>query len=386
MLLHGILSVSTAHMHNYGRSNDTILSTRQARALKSLRAALGALLVHKGEGATATVEMRPFVDTTGIFSLLSARELAFAAIMMQTSSVLMTGIGSVEVHIKCALEFIRDLGCLYQPAQSMFGRLLIHRFSMVDIVLAHFRFRRPLAPVDFFMYRANEQLDQEEPSFREMQGCEQRVLCFLAQIAHLSAELADFPSLNGDIQTKGYELETEMSAWGHRYHSSMARNTGIYAMSSGPPAGSSGSKDDQRKFLDIVCECFYWAAHILLLRRVFLDPTRSTRVQLIRRHIFRLMDSLPVGCGPDSSLPFPFYMAAREAVTGEDREWVRQKHAAMMEEHRDRSREYLMTATERIWEKETNAGSQTSGATRLLDTEYEKFIRETDKQASYFMF
>lgn len=62
------------------------------------------------------------------------------------------------------------------------------------------------------------------------------------------------------------------------------------------------------------------------------------------------MDHLSTGCGPDSSLPQPFYLAAREAVTLEDRAWVRQKHESMTEYYREQQRNMVMRLTERVWE------------------------------------
>lgn len=387
VLLHGILSVSTGHMHNYGLSDEGLLSSRQSRALTSLQAALNAFQITSDGSGEATAGDSDFLSrSAGIFSILSPREVALAAIMMQTSSVLMTGIGSVEVHMKCALHFIRELDYMTRPADSLFMRLLVQRFAMVDVVLAHLRFRRPLAPLDFFMYKSNEQLDHMEPAFREMQGCPQRVLCFLAHISVLGADLVEGRSPPEKVQAEAYGLETAMRVWGHRYHETMSGTD-----DSGPLPAPLGPHENsparQLAYLDAVCECFYWTAHLLLMRRVFLDATTATRVQLVKRHLFRLMDRLPMGCGPDSSLPFPFYMAAREAVTYEDRNWVRRKHVEWMDTYRDRSREYMMASVEKIWSKGASAACQpTPRGVAPWDTPYENFIREMDHQASYFMF
>ncbi|KAH8892176.1 hypothetical protein GQ53DRAFT_134567 [Thozetella sp. PMI_491] len=386
VLLHGILSVSTAHMYNYGRSNEGLLSSRQSRALKSLQSALNALQESKDRNGSGRDQGSQLFSQGSVFSILSAHEIALAAVMMQTSSVLMTGIGDVEVHMRCALHFIQQLGYLYRPASSVFARVLIHRFAMVDVVLAHLRFRPPMAPLNFFMYQENDELDLSEPAFREIQGCSQRVLCFLARISVLNAHLINSTSQPAEIQAKAYSLETEMRVWGHGYYDAMA--CGTYANSTSPTSMTTMAQPllDARPDLDVVCECFYWTAHILLLRRVFMDPTKSTRVQIIRRHMFRLMDALVPGCGPDSSLPFPFYIAAREATTLEERDWVRRKHAAMMEVYRDRSREYLMASTEKVWEKHAAGEVPISGNTPEWETPHERFIRDMDTQASYFMF
>ncbi|VUC29304.1 unnamed protein product [Clonostachys rosea] len=363
-------------MHNCGRSN----------------AALNALQESRDRHSDTGKSPDKLLLQEGVFSILSATEIALAAVMMQTSSVLMTGAGNVEMHLKCALHFIKDLGYLCRPPDSIFSRTLVNRFAMVDVVHAHLRFRRPLASFDFFMYQENEKLDYGDPAFREMHGCDQRVLCFLAEIAVLSADLLDGSTTHDLVQAKAYTLETEMRIWGHKYYSSMIRGastskTTTQVSSTSPSSQPSPMPLSDISILDVVCECFYWTAQLLLLRRLFLDPTKSSRVQLVRRHLFQIMDKLEPGCGPDSSLPFPFYMAAREATTLEERDWVRRKHAAMMEVYRDRSREYMMEYTEKIW---NNAASvrNSSASDDILSwcTPREQYIRELDKQSTYFMF
>ena len=382
VLLHGILSVSTAHMDMYGRSNESILSSRQLRALRSLQAALD-LLQKGGDRNTETGQRSQYTpEADGIFSILSTREITLAAIMMQTSSILMVGICNVEMHMTCALYLIRHLGYLHRAPRSIFTRTLIHRFAMVDVVLAHIRFRHPQAPLSFFMYQDHEELDREEPSFREMHGCHQRVLSFLAQIAVLSADLAKPGRLQSEIQAKGYNLETEMRFWGRSYYDAICTDLTPSASLNRTPHDRPNSRTD----LDVVCECFYWIAHILLLRRVFLDPTNSTRVQLVRRQLFKLMDSLVAGCGPDSSLPFPFYMAAREATTVEDRDWVRRKHAEMFDIYRDRTREFLMSSAEKIWANAAAEAIPVSDDTPSWERPLERFIRVMDKEAAHFLF
>lgn len=61
----------------------------------------------------------------------------------------------------------------------------------------------------------------------------------------------------------------------------------------------------------------------------------------------------------------------------------RQKHDAMMEVYRDRSSGYLMGSTESIWEM---AATTSSDAMSDGTSCQEKFIRDMDRQASYFMF
>ena len=366
----------------YGRSNESILFSRQLRALRSLQAALD-LLQKGGDWNTETDQKSEYTsEADGVFSILSTKEITLAAVMMQTSSILMVGICNVERHMTCALYLIQYLGYLHRAPRSVFTRTLIHRFAMVDVVVALIRFRHPQAPLRFFMYQDHEELDREEPSFREMHGCHQRVLSFLAQIAALSANLAKVGSPQSEIQARGYNLETEMRFWGRSYYDAMVTESTPSASLTRTPYRQPNGRTD----LDVVCECFYWTAHILLLRRVFLDPTNSTRVQLIRRHLFKLIDSLVVGCGPDSSLPFPFYMAAREATTLEDQDWVRRKHAEMFDIYRDRAREFLMTSTEKIWANAVVEAIPVPDDTLSWERPLEHFIRTMDKEATHFLF
>lgn len=385
VLLHGVLAVSTAYMFNNGRCQESVLSLRQARALASLQDALNALHDETEDDAHSVSKLERNLYPNRTFSVLSPKEIALAAVLMQTCTVLMSGIGDFEIHVKCALHFIRNLGFLYAPPSSAFSWLLVYRFATVDVLLALSRFRSPMAPMEFFMYHSHADLDHTAPSFREMMGFDHPVLCFLARISVLSADLVGPDASQTEIQTKAHMLETEMRNWGHHYYDAMIRSSS----SASTPLGSailSSEPVDEASALDIVCECHYWVAHVLLMRRVFLDPTRSTRVQLVVKYIFQLMDRLTPGCGPDSTAPFPFYMAAREAVTTEARDWVRQKHAAMMAIYRHRAREYMMEAVENTWKASEVSSGPVPEGTPLWEVPSEKLLREADRAATYFMF
>ncbi|EMT73670.1 hypothetical protein FOC4_g10002162 [Fusarium odoratissimum] len=225
--------------------------------------------------------------------------------------------------------------------EGFYSRFLVQRFAMIDVIMSLLRRRKPLAPEYFILYQQHEEADVCGPSFRELTGCPQPVLSFLARISTLATDV----ELENDVRlAEAYQLETTMRDWGSRKYP-MPLN--IAARSNSPLFGhGTASQDDHLSTLNA---CFYWMAHLLLARRVFLDPTASSRVQLYRKHLFALIDRLPPGCGPDSSLPIPFYMAAREAIVPLDREWVRHKHAEMIAIYPDRSRELMMSLTEDIW-------------------------------------
>ncbi|KIW01021.1 hypothetical protein, variant [Verruconis gallopava] len=385
VLLHGILAVSTAYMYNHGRSHEHILSERQSRALKSLHWALNAFQTEKATLTPDADSSSDIIQDSSVLSRLSAKEVVLAAVTMQTCSVLMSGIGVFEDHVKCALHFIQDLGWFYTPPKKIFMWLLVYRFATVDVFLAILRLRNPIAPLDFFMYRPNEYLDKADPSFREMMGFSQRVLCFLAQISVLSIDLTERNMPIDLVQAKALMLETEMRTWGHHYHKKM-----IQSLERDPnPVGTLPTPKESMNSqagLEIVCEVHYWIAQLLLMRRVFFDSTKSLRVQNVRKYLFRLMDQLPAGCGPDSCMTFPLYLAAREAVTPEDREWVRRKHAATMDVYRHQARVAFMDAVEEIWAQSDDLDWQDTGNVPQWKTPKECFIRERDKNASYFAF
>lgn len=372
-------------MYNHGRSHESILSLRQSRALGSLQVALNALQANKDPVGPDTPASDRTAEGGGVFSILSTKEIVLAAVTMQTASVLMSGIGVIEDHVVCALHFIQELGHFYQAPRTDFIWLFVYRFATVDVLLALLRFRRPHAPLDFFMYQANEQLDDASPSFRDMMGFSQRVLCFLAHISVLSDDMIEGTKSQAHVQAKAHNLETEMRIWGQHYYDRMIQSVQSDTTSPRTTFSQQGVLD-QRIALDIVCEIHYWVAHLLLMRRVFLDPTESVRVQMVRRYMFRLMDLLPAGCGSDSCLPFPFYLAAREAIKEDDRNWVRQKHAALMDVYRHQSRVPIMNAVEDIWEKSATTDMTSFEDVPAWETPKERFIRDRDRSASYFMF
>jgi hypothetical protein len=93
------------------------------------------------------------------------------------------------------------------------------------------------------------------------------------------------------------------------------------------------------------------------------------------------MNQLSTGCGPDSSLPQPFYLAAREAVSLEDRVWVRQKHESMTAYYREQQRNTAMRLTEQVWEIMDQTESNS-----LAISCAEKRIKLLDEQSSLFIF
>jgi hypothetical protein len=199
-------------------------------------------------------------------------------------------------------------------------------------------------------------------------------MCFLVRIAQLACDVSDTLKKSADegaILSEAFQVDTELRAWGSKYHRI-------------PPA------TDDRTPLDILTECFYWTAHLLLARRVFRDQTCSPRVQHLVHVCFGLMDHLSTGCGPDSSLPQPFYLAAREAVSREDREWVRRKHESMTAYYREQQRNSAMQLIEQIWEttdrlRDWDGGTGWAGKGTGLSI-VDSYVQALDRASCFFIF
>ncbi|KAI9736227.1 MAG: hypothetical protein M1834_001113 [Cirrosporium novae-zelandiae] len=377
VLLKTIISVATAHMLIQGRSNAELVFARQSRALRSLQEALSALETRDDSRESShTTDVTQLTKTAS----LSAKEEALATILLQITNVVMTGSTEVEAHLKCAFHFLEELDYVYKPLHGFTSRVLVQRFAMIDVVTSILRHQRPYAPPDFWMHSIHENLDHTEPSFREMTGCPQAVLSFLARISNLACEMIENEDQSAYTLARAFTLETELRVWGSSRFP-IRTMTEIQKASIPSDGGDSNESDLSRLYLNVLSECFYWTAHLLLQRRVFRDATDSIRVQQIAKTIFRLIDSIPVGSGPDSSLPLPLYMSAREAITPEDRSWVRRIHTAMKDVHRDVSRDHMMNITEEIWRWTDNR--RQVGVEKDIN---ENFIRTLEQKSRHFMF
>ena len=352
ILLETIVCISTEHMLNFGLASIDLAAKRQQRMLRTLGQKL------------LTLESTSNPDTIVIEK--PEREALLIAVVLQGVVVAQSADGVLEPHVKCASWLMQALGYFEIIPQNPIARMAVQRYGMVDVMLAISRQRRPYAPQHFILSQPNAHLwDETEPSFHKMTGCPQPLMCFLVRIAHLACDVTERPS--GDILSEAFRLDTELRSWGARY-------TGILPSCDRTP-------------LDILTECFYWTAHLLLARRVFQDQTCSPRVQYLVHVCFRLMDHLATGCGPDSSLPQPFYLAAREAVSAEDRIWVRQKHESMTAFYREQQRNAAMELIERIWEttdalRQLERGSGLEEGLSLADGA----IRTFDREADFFIF
>lgn len=355
ILLETIVCISAEHMLNFGLASIDLAAKRQQRMLRTLGQKL---LTLNNEAAS---------DPGTLVTIKKPeREALLTAVVLQGIVVAQTPDGILEPHVKCASWLMQALGYFNSIPVNPIARMAVQRYGMVDVMLAISRQRRPYAPQHFILSQPDQQRwDTTEPSFHKMTGCPQPLMCFLVRIAHLACDITDNPQNRQSTLTEAFQLDTELRAWGYQY-------SGI------PPTRG------ERTLLDILTECFYWTAHLLLSRRVFQDQTCSPRVQYLVHVCFGLMDHLSTGCGPDSSLPQPFYLAAREAITPEDRTWVRRKHESMTAYYREQQRNSAMELIERIWET-TDALRELEGSvTEGLSVD--RFVLALDRGANFFIF
>ena len=322
VLLNTILSLATEYMYCHGRAAPELTMQRHDRALGSLREALlapspssdSSLILNESNGES-----------------LGPKQSTLAAVLLQIANVVFTGGTGVDVHLACAMHFLQDLDYVDQPVQEFLPRLLIQRFAMLDVTTSILRHRRPYLPLSFWLFIPDGNYDRTEPSFREMTGCPQPVLGFLARLSNLAADLAERKFTEYDVLRKASTLDTDMRLY--------ARSRVTF--SSDRPAAA--------RHLDSLSQCFYWSAHLILQRVIYRDSTNSLRVQQTVSEIVKLIKDMPLGCGPDSSLPFPFYLSSREAVTHEHREWVRERNQQLKQVYPGRLRDRVMAVLEEIW-------------------------------------
>jgi hypothetical protein len=358
IILETIVCISTEHMLNFGLASIDLAAKRQQRMLRTLGQKLLSINDEaENDPGTIVAIKKP------------EREALLIAVVLQGIVVAQTADGILEPHVKCASWLMEALGYFDSIPQNPIARMAVQRYGMVDVMLAISRQRRPYAPQHFILSRPDEHhWDTTEPSFHNMTGCPQPLMCFLVRIAHLACDITENPHNRERILVEAFQLDTELRQWGSQY-------TGIL-----PTKG-------ERSLLDILTECFYWTAHLLLSRRVFQDQTCSPRVQYLVHVCFGLMDHLSTGCGPDSSLPQPFYLAAREAISAEDRVWVRRKHESMTAYYREQQRNAAMELIEQIWEttdalRESESGSAVEGGLSVVDG----FVLALDRGANFFIF
>jgi hypothetical protein len=345
VLRHTLVSIATEWMFNYGRSNAQIAIARQSKALGSIRRLLCEL--GDDDSVTAPKAVRASTDT-----LQASREAALSAILMQIAHVVFSGCAGAEAHLQCSYHLLEELDYISHPGSSFLARILTQRFAMADVAASLLHGTRPKAPLTFILYQAYEEIDLTEPTLCGMTGCPQQVLSALAHVAHLACDLRENRRELDEIYMVAEKLELSLRNWSVKRFPDM--------LSLRPERSLSNlrynAERDQPRFgnamqyhLALLNECFYWLAHLLLQRRIYRDAATSLRVRQTVKRILALMQAIPPGESPASSSPLPFYLVARECVSEEDRNWIRERHRLMKETYRSNTRGHLMMVTEEIW-------------------------------------
>lgn len=338
-------------MHISGLTDIHIAITQHERAIRSLRTALAEWKKSfQSQGRVSTASPQELV-------VISADQALLAAILLQPAIIAFSGsaASSVHTHLDMAFYILNELkyldsACLIMD--SFIPRLLIQRFAIVDLALSVYHRRRPRMPLDnWFAQSSNsESLDSTQPAFREMTGCPHTAFTFLLRAIHLATDLASASRPEKDVYSDAISLETDVRIYDRS------------GLGSSPPERSGHSPNSTS--IDPMRRAFSHAALLILFRRVFAEPSCSPRVQSTISVIFSSLDSIPTSCtttgasgahsGVDSASGLPFFLAAREAVTAEDQNWVRQKHAAWRKVYPNPARVRLMEVAEKIWqERET---------------------------------
>lgn len=205
-----------------------------------------------------------------------------------------------------------------------------------------------------------------------MTGCPQPVLGFLARLANL---VVDQTELDRDISNKESDEYMDRQFDILRLSSTLDSDMRIYARSR---VTFSSQRPTTLQHLDTLSQCFYWSAHLILQRSVYRDSPTSPRVQQTVANIVRCIKSMPIGCGPDSSLPFPFYLSSREAVTETHREWVRSHNAQLKRLYPARLRDTIMNSLEKVWQAIDEGRRNRDRLNRDVDERIRVLERERD--------
>ncbi|PGH06721.1 hypothetical protein GX51_02162 [Blastomyces parvus] len=320
VLMGTVISISTTYMHLRGSAPMFLALQRQSRALATLRDSLASLSSSVVRGCTEHPK----------------RDL-LATILLQITFEMASGGSGAKTHIAYAWNLFRELRYDYRKPTCTISTVLVQRMTWIDTISSIFWQRRPFLPRSFWFFNCNQDSPDDgdsQPTVQETTGCPQWVISFLARISHLCADCNDgLPSCLLLPQAKELELDLNISARNY-----FNRATAPYK-----------DLSNRQRHLDVVGQCFYWSAVLLLQRRIFRDPRDSLRVQSSLTLLIELMESLPIGCGPDSALSLPLYLAAHEAIEPDHRTRIRSKSRQLTAEYPSKTREALTHEYEVIW-------------------------------------
>jgi hypothetical protein len=306
---------------------------------------------------------------------INADQAMLAAILLQPAIVAFSdgAASSAQTYLDIAFYVLNELKYFENASimDSFFPRLLIQRFAMVDVGLSVYGRRRPRTSLhNWFAQPSKDNVfDVGQPSFHEMTGCPHLVFTYLLRVMHLAADIIDCSREKKGIYNDAIVIETELRVYdlGHTNSQSLELSN---------PYTSSGS----------IARAFTYAILLLLLRRVFAEPSSSPRVQHTISTIFKLIDSIPttradvtsgaysIRSGVDSASGLPFYLAAREAITKEDQDWVRQKHDKWRKVYPNPARVRLMEVAERIWLERQNGNDDVDNICDRIEISCEAYL------------
>ncbi|KAI2628498.1 fungal-specific transcription factor domain-containing protein [Hypoxylon sp. NC1633] len=361
VLLRTIISCASEYMALNGLCSMQTAISQHTQAIQSIRTELSR---QRSPGTTTISEaVSAGVDMSKDQALLSAILLQVAVVAFSSSAA-----ASAQTHLTSAFHILNELGYLQTPrTMDLFvPKALVQRFAMVDMAVCAYHRRRPRVSLDtwFIQSEHHAALDGVQPLFVEMTGCSHIVFTFLVRVMHLAADVHECSRPKSDIYSDAFALETEM-----RLHDQ--ENQQIIAMKASDAAAETCSI--------VLCRAFTHVAFLLLFRRVFAEPTPSVRVQHSISSIFSCLKNVPVtppngasgthlvASGVDSASGLPFYLAAREAVTVEDQDWIRKRHEQWRQVYPNPSRVRLMEVAEKIWQE--RRGSQDQVELRCEDVE-----------------
>ncbi|OAQ58536.1 fungal specific transcription factor domain-containing protein [Pochonia chlamydosporia 170] len=230
LLLQTILYVSAISMKNHDKGDEDAITHCRAQALLLLQKAAAMLETQKAAGGPK------WMDHDQILSVLSLREVTLVAYLMHIAAEVMVGSQTAGAYLQDAYSLMIELDYIDHLPQRFYARFLTQRFAMIDVVLSFLRHRKPFAPKHFVLCQPIEGVDEQEPSFRELTGCPQAVLSFLARLSILANEISRDSCAH---IAEAYQLESEMRLWGAlRYPGPLSGNAPLLEIMPGDGAGA----------------------------------------------------------------------------------------------------------------------------------------------------
>ncbi|KAK5174866.1 uncharacterized protein LTR77_000002 [Saxophila tyrrhenica] len=339
VLLDTLISVSSVYMHLHGLVPQSVALRRQCKALASLRNSVDSL--------TMQAEISPH-------DLSRLRRDLLATILLQITVEIANGTSVIQTHVGYAFQLFQSLKYDKQKPTSSVGVALVQRMAFIDVLSSVFWSRRPLLSLEFWLSGEEEDylVDEKTPSFQETTGCSLSIMSSMATISHMAADLDNGMNEDG-VVSSALQLESTLTSSSQK-------------LSDTPLPTTPHPNDFQ--YLNTVCECHLLSALILLQRRLLRDSRAAVRVQFYLARLIDLIECLPLGCGPDSQLSLPLYVAAHVAITHQQRDRLRSKSSSLCGIYPLKTREALTAAFDKMWTV-SDSSTATGGSGGLNDSD-----------------